>query len=182
MYTVDFSALAALLDDGDAASDMETMVRNHRPVTFAEAIGLARFHQPHEALTAISTGGVIDWDLFDISDFARFMPSMGTLDLTPVPSGDPDFTYRFVGESINAMARRNLRGVRLRDILASRTRDTIITEYVRTLQSGTPRASAGIVDISDLTWMRYLRFLYPVRTRSGQNRILLFMLFSGPKD
>ena len=63
-------------------------------------------------------------------------------------------------------------------MLTEPSRKDILAEYEQTLREGRPSASTGMVDISDLTWLRYLRFLYPVRRGAATDRLLCFMLFA----
>ena len=165
--------------DSDAARrPTESMSgRLSSSLPFGEAIRLGAFDTAHAAVQSVSTDGVVDWDQFDITPFGRWMPALATLDRVDTEDGEVDFIYRFVGESINTVAKRSLRGASLRQILNGPVMDWILQEYNTTLVDRAFRASTGTVTISDMTWMRYLRFLYPVKTGSGVNRILLFMLY-----
>lgn len=180
MYTVGFETLIRLAP-GSEKLPLDAMSGNPpASVSYHDALRLADFQDVDRSLSAMSQDGVLDWDRFDISPFARLMPSMAVLDRLVRDDGLPDFRYGFVGENICAIAKRNLRGVCLRDVLVGESRDRILAEYEATVDGTVPRASTGNVTISDLHWVRYLRFLYPVRTETGIDRVLLFMLFAAP--
>lgn len=147
-------------------------------VDFAEALELGAFHDVHARLTEISDGGVVDWDRFDIADFVPYITSIATFERIETPDGEIDFIYKVAGENINRVAKRNLRGCTLREVLIGPNRDVILTEYMQTLAERRPSASRGSVDISDLTWVHYLRFLYPVRRHGEVGYLLNFMLFA----
>ena len=132
----------------------------------------------HEKLMSIATDSIIDWEKFDITEFAAMMPSIALLDSVLDENGNQDFQYGYVGESINEIAQRPLKGLRLGEVLIGEAKDKIIDEYAATLQGGVPRASAGRVTISELDWIQYMRFLYPVRRNGKVNRVMLFMLYS----
>lgn len=155
---------------------------SRRPPTsidLEEALKLAEMQDQHRKLTEISDDGIIDWTKFDITDFGPVMPSMAILDNIPDDAGNPDFQYGYVGESINEIAQRPLKGLRLSEVLVGAAKDEIIEEYAATLNGGKPRASVGRVTISDdMDWVQYLRLLYPVRRDGQVNRILLFMLYA----
>lgn len=147
-------------------------------VEFAEALELGAFHDAHARLTEISEKGVVDWDRFDISDFVPYIGSIATFERIDTPEGEPDFVYGVAGENIKRVAKRELRGQSLREVLVGPSRRVILDEYVQTLAEGKPRASRGSVDISDMFWVHYLRFLYPVRRRGELRHLLCFMLFA----
>lgn len=147
-------------------------------VDFAKALELGAFHDTHAQLAAISEDGVVDWDRFDIADFVPYITSIATFEQTETPDGEIDFIYRVAGENINRVAKRNLRGCTLREVLIGPNRNVILTEYIQTLAERRPSASRGSVDISDLTWVHYLRFLYPVRRHGAVRHLLNFMLFA----
>lgn len=147
-------------------------------VDLEEALELGAFHDAHARLTAISENGVVDWDRFDISDFVPYIGSIATFERVDTPEGEPDFVYGVAGENIKRVAKRELRGHSLRDVLIGPSRNVILAEYVQTLAEGKPRASRGTVDISDMFWVHYLRFLYPVRRRGELRHLLCFMLFA----
>lgn len=158
---------------GDAMS-------RHPPqgIDLGEALTAADMHEQHQKLTEISTNGVVDWEKFDITDFGVMMPSIAILDSVSDENGEMDFRYGYVGESINEIAQRPLRGLCLGEVLVGDAKATIIEEYTATLKSAEPRASFGQVTISDMDWVHYMRFLYPVRKDGEVNRILLIMLFA----
>lgn len=178
MYTTDFmrlarSAGAVTPPDDDAISRFEP-----QELDFETAVEMAGLRGHDDALRRIMdpTGAVI-WEEFEIARFARLMPSLATLDRIGPPEA-PDFVYRFVGDSINAVAKRNLRGIRLSEILSGDGRIPILQAYRRTVVETRPHAGAGSVEVSDMTWVKYLRFLYPVRVSDAVDRVLLIMLFS----
>lgn len=176
MYSVDFESIVAQ-SVGNALPGDAMSANSFGSLDIEDAVREAGIGTYHDKLVALAgPRGAIDWSRFDIVELAPLMPSIATLDYS-ITRDDPDFTYRFVGESINAIAKRNLRGLGLRDVLVGKNRDSIIAEYGAALKGGRPRASAGKVVISELTWVRYLRFLYPVRTDTGVDRVLLIMLF-----
>ena len=153
--------------------------RPPRSIDLEEALTFADMWDQHRKLEAISDDGVVDWSRFDIVDFSTMMPSIALLDSVTDEDGNRDFQYGYVGESINEIAQRPLRGLRLGSVLVGEARDTIIAEYVAALEGGKPRASVGRVTITDdMDWVHYLRILYPVRRDGAVNRILLFMLYS----
>lgn len=152
--------------------------RPPRSINLEEALDIADMRGPHEKLMAISTDGIVDWEKFDITDFAVMMPSIAILDSVLDENGGQDFQYGYVGESINEIAQRPLKGVRLGEVLVGDAKDRIIDEYAVTLKGGVPRASAGRVTISDMDWVQYMRFLYPVRRNGQVNRVLLIMLYA----
>lgn len=147
-------------------------------IDFEKALEIATMGNHHRKLMESADQGVIDWNKFDIIDFGPIMPSIALLDCVTDENGNPDFQYGYVGESINEIAQRPLRGLRLGEVLVGKAKETIIAEYTATLNSGQPRASVGQVTISELDWVHYLRFLYPVRREGEVNRILLIMLYS----
>lgn len=158
----------------DAVSRGET-----RAVSFAEAVQAAGLAEMERVLSEISTEGVIDWRRFDVTRFGSLMPSLATLDRIEGADGGVDFQYRFCGETIEEVAQRKLRGARLSDILVGSARTSILAEYDACLRDRTPRASAGQVVISDMTWLRYLRVLHPAATDgTTPDRLLLIMLFA----
>lgn len=158
----------------DAVSRGET-----RAVPFAEAVQAAGLQETTAALAEISTEGVIDWRRFDVTRFGSLMPSLATLDRIESEDGGVDFRYRFCGETIEEVAQRKLRGARLSDILVGSARTSILAEYDACLRGRTPRASAGQVVISEMTWLRYLRVLHPAATDgTTPDRLLLIMLFA----
>jgi hypothetical protein len=172
------SQIARLLERNAAPADAVSRGETYA-VPFADAMHAAGLEQTAEMLSAISTDGVIDWRRFDVTDFGRLMPSFATLDRIEGADGVPDFRYRFVGETIEQVARRKLRGALLSEVLVGEARRSILTEYAACLKDRRPRASAGRVVISDMTWLRYLRILYPAATDGATpNRLLLILLFA----
>jgi hypothetical protein len=151
-------------------------------VELEEALKLGAFHDAHGRLTAISEDGVVDWDRFDVSDFVPYIASIATFERVDTAAGEPDFIYGVVGENIKRVAKRDLRGRSLREALIGPNRDLILSEYVRTLAERKPCASRGTVDISDMFWVHYLRFLYPVRRRGELRHLLCFVLFASRGD
>ena len=155
---------------------------SRRPPTsidLEEALETADMHDQHRKLMEISEDGIVDWSKFDIVDFAAMMPSIAVLDSIRDDAGRQDFRYGYVGESINEIAQRPLRGLRLGEVLVGDAREKIIEEYAATLKTGKARASVGRVTISDdMDWVHYMRFLYPVHRDGVIDRILLFMLYS----
>ncbi|WP_425403086.1 hypothetical protein [Hwanghaeella sp.] len=150
-----------------------------QPIDFSEALDVADMKAEHRKLAAISEGGVVCWEKFDIVDFGAMMPSIALLDCVSGENGERDFQYGYVGESINEIAQRPLRGIRLGDVLVGEAKQQIIEEYTAAIDGREPRASIGQVTISDdLDWVHYMRFLYPVRRDGEVNRVLLFMLFA----
>lgn len=180
MYSVDFTALVELASGREAVPSDAMSANPPRSIPFNDALELAKFQSIHELVTSMSTGGVVDWQKFDIAPFATMMPSIATLDYFKTDQGLDDYIYRYVGQNLETIAKRSLRAVSLRQVLVGKSRDAILREYGDTLAGRVPRASTGNVDVSDLVWVRYLRFLYPVRTKTGVDRLLLFMLFSAP--
>lgn len=153
--------------------------RPPQPIEFSEALEIADMQDQHRKLSAISDGGIVDWRQFDITDFGAMMPSIAFLDRVMDENGNQDFQYGYVGESINEIAQRPLRGVRLGEVLVGEAKAKIIAEYAATLDGGQPRASVGRVTISDdMDWVHYMRFLYPVRRDGEVDRVLLFMLYA----
>ncbi|NMM44622.1 hypothetical protein HH303_09025 [Rhodospirillaceae bacterium KN72] len=177
MFSADLNFIVAR--DSDPTKIPADAMSRKMPVSldFQEAMTLGGFTKAHETVMAMADDGVVDWSRFDITSFAYWMPAIATLDRIETEAGEPDFVYRFVGESINTIAKRSLRGISLRQVLVGPAMNWILTEYETTLKEGHPRASTGQVTISDMNWVRYLRFLYPVRTATGVDRILLFMLY-----
>jgi len=149
-----------------------------RNIPFDDAVDLADIGQADATLREVSTDGVLDWDRFDIVPFAALLPSIAVLDREEREDGLIDFRCRFVGENINAIAQQSLRGLLVRDFLIGNQAEEIVEEYAATLRDAVPRASTGNVSTSDMTRVRYLRFLYPVRTKTGIDRVLLIMLFA----
>lgn len=178
MYTANFHGLTRLLKGREVRASEATSGGQTRTLDFASAIELAELTFVNNRLDEISQDGVIDWSGFDILDFARLMPSIAILNQVQRDDGSRDFRYGFVGENINAIARMNLRGAFLGDVLTGVSRDQIIDEYMAAITERTPRASGGNVTISDMYWLSYLRFLYPAQTENGVDRVLLIMLFS----
>lgn len=152
--------------------------RPPKAIDMEEALEIAEMRDQHRKLMQISTDGIVDWYKFDITDFAGLMPSIAVLDSVTDEDGNQDFRYGYVGESINEVAQRPLRGLRLGDVLVGDAKEKIIEEYAAALDGGVPRASVGRVTISDMDWIHYLRILYPVRRDGAVDRILLFMLFA----
>lgn len=152
----------------------------HAPKTInlEEALEVADMKDQHKKLMELAVDGVVDWDKFDIVEFGPMMPSIALLDSVTDENGNQDFQYGYVGESINEIAQRPLRGLKLGDVLVGEAKDKIIAEYATALNGNEPRVSVGQVTISDLDWVHYMRFLYPVRRNGDVNRILLIMLFS----
>ncbi len=180
MYTVSFEDLANHQAGPDGVPADAMSANAPRSVPFEEAVALADMEDADARLRTMSDGGILNWSRFDIQPFARLMPSIAYLDKVDREGGIIDFRYGFVGENINAIAKRNLRGICLRDVLVGEKAEAIIQEYATTLEERVPRASSGNVSISDLTWVRYLRFLYPTRTETGLDRVFLIMLFAAP--
>jgi hypothetical protein len=180
MYSVDFTALVELASGREAVPADAMSANPPRSLPFNNALDLAEFQSVHEIVTGMSDDGVVVWDKFDIAPFAALMPSIATLDQFKTDAGEDDYIYRFVGQNLETIAKRSLRKTSLREVLHGKNRDAILQEYGATLTGRVPRASTGNVDISDLVWVRYLRFLYPVRTKTGVDRLLLFMLFAAP--
>ena len=148
-------------------------------VALEEALEAAEMHDQHSKLMEISEDGIVDWAKFDIVDFAAMMPSIAVLDSVRDDAGKRDFRYGYVGESINEIAQRPLRGMRLGDVLVGEAKEKIIEEYAATLKTGKARATVGRVTISDdMDWVHYMRFLYPVRRDGNVDRVLLVMLYS----
>lgn len=156
--------------------------RSSQRIGFADALDLGGFHPVHAQLEAVSEDGVIDWARFDITAFGKYMPSMATFDAIEGDGGALDFRYGFCGDNINRVAKRPLRGRKLSEVLTGASRDDILAEYAAVLREEAPSASSGTVDISDMTWVRYLRFLYPARRNGEVSRLLAFMLFASRKD
>lgn len=180
MYSVDFTALVELASGQEAVPSDAMSANPPRSLAFNNALELAEFQSVHELVSGMSTEGVVDWDQFDIGPFGALMPSIATLDHFKTDLGEDDYVYRYVGQNLETIAKRSLRHVSLRQVLVGKSRDAILTEYGDTLAGRVPRASTGNVDVSDMVWVRYLRFLYPVRTKTGIDRLLLFMLFAAP--
>ncbi|MEX0923231.1 MAG: hypothetical protein WDZ84_10680 [Rhodovibrionaceae bacterium] len=153
-----------------------------RRLVFEEALELGSFGEVHRRLTACSERGAVVWESFDITEFGSYMPSMATFDALESAEGAPDFVYRFCGENINRVAKRPLRGRLLSEVLTGPSRAAILAEYRQTLAEAKPSASTDTVDISDMFWVRYLRFLYPVRRDGKVDRLLNFMLFASRND
>ncbi|MEQ8604593.1 MAG: hypothetical protein RIB45_14860 [Marivibrio sp.] len=175
---LDAGALARLLDREGAPRDAVSRGET-RAVPLADAVSAARLEEAAAELDALSSGGVIDWRRFDVTRFAALMPSLAYLDRMEGEDGAPDFVYRFVGETIQQVARRTLRGARISDILVGEARRSILDEYAACLDQRRPRASIGRVVVSDMTWLRYLRLLYPAATDgTTPDRLLLIMLFA----
>lgn len=147
-------------------------------VDLQEALEMADMKEQHDKLMRIAEDGVVDWGRFDIIEFASLMPSIAILDRVETAQGEPDFQYGYVGESINEIAQKPLKGLTLGEVLVGEAKDTIIAEYQAALGSAGPRASVGRVVISDLDWVHYMRFLYPVRRNGEVDRILLIMLYA----
>ncbi len=143
-----------------------------------EALEIAEMQDQHQKLTAISLDGVILWDRFDITDFAPLMPSIAVVDKDVAASGTVDFRYGYVGESINEIAQRPLKGVLMGDVLVGDAKDMILQEYSDTLSQARPRASFGRVTVSEYDWVHYMRFLYPVNRDGNIDRVLLIMLYA----
>ena len=173
----DYQLLRLQQDHADLPNDPLSRDVVHR-IDFASAIKAADLGATHGKLEAISDDGVVDWSRFDITDFARLMPSLAILDRKTEGGDEVDFTYGYVGETINTIARRSLRGLRLRDVFRGKACDDVIREYCEVLDQRHPHASTGRVVISDMDWMHYLRLLYPVRHKGTVERILLIMLFA----
>ena len=152
--------------------------RPPRTIDLEEALEAADMKEQHKKLMELAVDGVVDWDKFDIVEFGPMMPSIALLDSVTDENGNQDFQYGYVGESINEIAQRPLRGLKLGDVLVGEAKDKIIAEYAAALNGNEPRVSVGQVTISDLDWVHYMRFLYPVRRNGEVNRILLIMLFS----
>ncbi len=149
---------------------------------FEDALELGDFRPVHERLQACSRRGVIDWKRFDITEFGAYMPSMATFKRVETAEGEIDFVYGYSGENINRVAKRPLRGLSLREVLTGPSRAEILAEYTETLAGETPSASTGSVDISDMYWVRYLRFIYPVLRNGEVGHLLIFMLFASRSD
>ena len=177
-FFVDLRNLGVKGPRGSARPGEGLTPRRSQRLDFDEALALGRFQDVHDRLTAISQDGTVDWARFDITEFGSYMPSLATFDRIATPEGEADYLYGFAGENLNRVAKRSLRGLKLRDVLTGPSRDGILAEYAQTLSEGRPSASTGMVDISDLFWLRYLRFLYPVRRGGETNRLLCFMLFA----
>jgi len=143
-----------------------------------EALDIAEMRPQHDTLMGIADDGIVDWSRFDITDFGVMMPSIAILDRTVDGDGNPDFQYGYVGESINEIAQKPLRGLCLSEVLVGEAKQKIIAEYDATLNGAKPRASFGRVTISDMDWVHYMRFLYPVRRNGAVDRVLLFMLYA----
>lgn len=177
MYSVDLNALI------DRASGQEAVpadaMSGGAPISipFAEALAKADFREAHELVTDMSVDGILNWERFDIIPFGRFMTSMATLDRIETPVGQIDFRYGYVGLSIESIAQESLRKKTLREVLVGDKKEAIIAEYDQTLTDRHPRATEGRVKVSNESWARYLRFLYPARTETGIDKVLLFMLF-----
>jgi len=153
--------------------------RPPKSIDLEKALEIAEMQDPHRKLMEISDGGIVDWAKFDITDFGAMMPSIAILDSVTDDAGNQDFQYGYVGESINEIAQRPLRGLRLGEVLVGTAKEKIIEEYAAALNGGKPRASVGRVTISDdKDWVSYMRFLYPVRRDGEVNRVLLFMLYA----
>ncbi|RVU36834.1 hypothetical protein EOI86_16865 [Hwanghaeella grinnelliae] len=163
---------------GRALVDDAMSRRPPRTIDLDEALDVAGMRDHHRKLMESAVDGVIEWDRFDIIDFGPIMPSIALLDSVTDEDGNQDFKYGYVGESINEIAQRPLRGLKLGDVLVGEAKEKIISEYAAALNGGHPRVSVGRVTISDLDWVQYMRFLYPVRRDGEVNRILLIMLFS----
>jgi hypothetical protein len=163
---------------GRALVDDAVSRRPPRSIELEEALEIADMRDQHCKLMETAVDGVVDWDKFDIVEFGPMMPSIALLDSVIDENGNQDFQYGYVGESINEIAQRPLRGLKLGDVLVGEAKEKIITEYIAALDSGHPRVSVGQVTISDMDWVHYMRFLYPVRRDGEVNRILLIMLFS----
>lgn len=148
------------------------------PLDFRRAIESAGLSGVDAGLSAITVEGAIDWTRFDVTQFGGLMPSMAVLDRREESGDAPDYVYGFVGETINEVAQRSLRGRSLRSALSEPARDRIVDEYDRVLRRREPRASVGRVVISTLEWVGYVRFLYPVRHLGRTERVLLLMLFN----
>jgi hypothetical protein len=178
MYSSDFERVARAAGARGPLGDDAVSRIEPQDLEFETAVHLAGLSDHDRTLrNMMDAEEVIDWTRFDITRFAPLMPSMATLDRIG-PHEDADFVYRFVGESINSVAKRNLRGLRLSEILTGEGRDHILRTYRRTAAEARRHAGAGTVEVSDLTWVRYLRFLYPVRVGETVDRVLLIMLFS----
>jgi hypothetical protein len=163
---------------GRALVDDAVSRRPPRTIDLEEALEVADIKEQHKKLMELAVDGVVEWDKFDIVEFGPMMPSIALLDSVTDENGNLDFQYGYVGESINEIAQRPLRGLKLGDVLVGEAKDKIIAEYAAALNGNEPRVSVGQVTISDLDWVHYMRFLYPVRRNGEVNRILLIMLFS----
>jgi len=163
---------------GQALVDDAMSRRPPRSIDLEDALEIADMRDHHSKLMETAVDGVVDWDTFDIVEFGPLMPSIALLDSVIDENGDQDFQYGYVGGSINEIAQRPLRGLKLGDVLVGEAKDKIIAEYAAALEGGRPRASVGRVTISDMDWVHYMRFLYPVRRDGAVNRILLVMLYS----
>lgn len=177
MYSVDLNSLIELAAGKEAIPADAMSGRAPAQLPLDDALAKADFQEAHALVTDMSLDGVVSWERFDIVPFGRFMPSMATLDRQVSPMGAIDFVYAYVGQSIESIAQQSLRKLSLRQVLVGEKKETIIAEYDRTLIDAEPRATEGRLAVSDETWVRYLRFLYPVRTETGLDRVLLFMLF-----
>ncbi|MBP5855495.1 hypothetical protein KAJ83_00615 [Marivibrio halodurans] len=175
------AALRAIAQAGrDIPSDWLSGQATHA-LAIEPAVQAAGFARTHDRLMAAMRDGAIDWRRFDIAEFVDIMPSLAYLDRVETDAG-ADFRYRFVGEGINAVARRPLRGLLLSEVLTGTAARQIIAEYERVITDRAPRASAGRVVVSDMSWISYLRLLYPVRTGERIDRLLLVMLFATDKN
>ena len=150
------------------------------PEDLDTALAKSELSETHRRPMGFATDGILDWRTFDITDFGTLMPNLAVLDYLGGGADGPDFIYGFVGESINYIARQTLRGQRLSQALTGIARERIIAEYVACIDGRAVRASSGQVVISDLHWFRYRRFLYPMRTASGVDRVVLVMVFFKP--
>lgn len=177
-YSVNLRSLGAKAPRPTPRPGEGVATKQPQRIDFAEALELGSFHAVHGKLMETSEAGVVDWERFDIAEVAGYMPSMATFDCVETPEGEADFRYGFAGENLNRVAKRSLRGLSLRAVLTGPSRDAILDEYTQTLAEQAPSASTGMVDISDMFWIRYLRFLYPVRRNGEVDRLLCFMLFA----
>lgn len=175
------AALAKITGVGDKLPADAMSGQATHSVDFARAIDLSGFGETHERLRTLMRDGVLDWSRFEIADFRAHIPSLAYFDRVTV-EGRVDFRYRFVGEAINAIARRPLRGLLLSDVLTGAAADQIIAEYDTAIRERACRASVGRVVVSDMSWIAYLRLLYPVCTGDAVDRLLLFMLFANDES
>ncbi len=178
--TIRQTALESLLGRGVTIPPDALSGQVSDPVDFERAVETAGFGGIHAYLTGLEEAGAVVWEDFEIARVASVMPSMAYLDREVDADGTVDFRYRFVGEELNLIARRSLRGQRLGEVLVGDHRRQILDEYEAAIAGPALRASAGRVVISDMRWMHYLRLLYPVRVGGTVSRLLLFMLFSRP--
>lgn len=175
---LNFQSITALAQGRVIAEDAISR-RPPQSIDLEKALEIAEMRDPHRKLLEISDGGIVDWAKFDITDFGAMMPSIAILDSIRDDAGNQDFQYGYVGDSINEIAQRPLRGLRLGEVLVGTEKEKIIEEYTAALNGGKPRASVGRVTISDdKDWVPYMRFLYPVRRNGEVNRVLLIMLYA----